>query len=109
MAARAGARSPRSATRRATVWGGWGTSLSTYAITHGAVADFAVVGEPSGMPPTRAHGGYVWTKLTLIGDPKHTVFGEMRNNTIHNMLKVAQAVEDWGIDYEQRHQHLGMT
>ena len=63
-----------------------------YAITHGAIADFAVVGEPSGMTLMRAHGGYVWTKITLMGDPKHTVFGEMRNNTIHNMLKVAQAV-----------------
>ncbi len=80
-----------------------------YAITHGAIADFAVVGEPSGMTLMRAHGGYVWTKITLMGDPKHTVFGEMRNNTIHNMLKVAQAVEAWGVDYEKRHQKHGMT
>jgi acetylornithine deacetylase/succinyl-diaminopimelate desuccinylase-like protein len=80
-----------------------------YAITHGAIADFAVVGEPSGMTLMRAHGGYVWTKITLMGDPKHTVFGEMRNNTIHNMLKIAHAVEEWGAGYEQRHTKHGMT
>lgn len=79
-----------------------------YAITHGAVADFAVVGEPSGMTAMRAHGGYVWTRITLIGDPKHTVFGEVRNNTIHNMLKVAEAVEAWGAEYEKRSGYLGM-
>ena len=77
--------------------------LGSRAITHGAIADFAVVGEPSGMTLMRAHGGYVWTKITLMGDPKHTVFGEIRNNTIHNMLKIAHAVEEWGAGYEQRH------
>jgi acetylornithine deacetylase/succinyl-diaminopimelate desuccinylase-like protein len=80
-----------------------------YAITHGAIADFAVVGEPSGMTLMRAHGGYVWTKITLMGDPKHTVFGEMRDNTIHNMLKIAHAVEEWGAGYEQRHNKHGMS
>jgi len=79
-----------------------------YAITHGAIADFAVVGEPSGMTLMRAHGGYVWTKITLMGDPKHSVFGEVRNNTIHNMLKVAHAIEDWGLEYEKRTSKYGM-
>lgn len=79
-----------------------------YAITHGAIADFAVVGEPTGMTLMRAHGGYVWTKITLIGDPKHTVFGDDRHNTIHNMLKVARAIEDWGADYEERRRYLNM-
>jgi acetylornithine deacetylase/succinyl-diaminopimelate desuccinylase-like protein len=46
--------------------GGCGT---WYAITHGATADFAVVGEPSGMTLMRAHGGYVWTRIVLVGDP----------------------------------------
>ena len=73
-----------------------------YAITHGAVADFAVVGEPSGMTLMRAHGGYVWTKITLVGDPMHTVFGTKRNNTINNMMKVMQAVQEWGDEYEKR-------
>jgi acetylornithine deacetylase/succinyl-diaminopimelate desuccinylase-like protein len=79
-----------------------------YAITHGAIADFAVVGEPSGMTLMGAHGGYVWTKITLVGDPKHTVFGETRDNTIHNMMKIARAIEDWGAEYETQHAHLNM-
>lgn len=80
-----------------------------YAITHGAIADFAVVGEPSALTLMRAHGGYVWTKITLVGDPKHTVFGELRNNTIHNMMKVAAAIERWGAEYEKRHTYHGMS
>lgn len=79
-----------------------------YAITHGAVADFCVVGEPSGMTLMRAHGGYVWTRISLIGDPMHTVFGSPRNNTINNMMKVMQAIQKWGEDYEKRCAYLGM-
>ena len=79
-----------------------------YAITHGAIADFAVVGEPTGMTVMRAHGGYVWTRITLVGDPKHTVFGRTQDNTINNMMKVAQKVQEWGDDYEKRQSYLGM-
>lgn len=79
-----------------------------YAITHGAIADFAVVGEPSGMTVMRAHGGYVWTRITLVGDPKHTVFGRTEDNTINNMMKVAQKVQEWGDDYKKRQSYLGM-
>lgn len=79
-----------------------------YAITHGAIADFAVVGEPSGMTIMRAHGGYVWTRITLVGDPKHTVFGRVQDNTINNMMKVAQKIQEWGDDYEKRQSYLGM-
>ena len=85
--------------------GGCGT---WYAITHGAVADFAVVGEPSGMTLMRAHGGYVWTRITLIGDPMHTIYGTARNNTISNMMKIMHALQKWGDEYEKRRAHLGM-
>lgn len=85
--------------------GGCGT---WYAVTHGAVADMAVVGEPSGMTLMRAHGGYVWTKITLVGDPMHTIYGTPRTNTINNMMKVMQAVQAWGEEYEKRRAHLGM-
>jgi acetylornithine deacetylase len=79
-----------------------GSCGTFYAVTHGAVADFAVVGEPSGMTLMRAHGGYVWTKITLVGDPMHTIFGLKKNNTINNMMKVMQAVQEWGDEYEKR-------
>ena len=85
--------------------GGCGT---WHAITHGAVADFAVVGEPTGMTLMRAHGGYVWTRITLIGDPMHTIYGSARNNTINNMMKVMHALQEWGEDYEKRRSYLGM-
>lgn len=79
-----------------------------YAITHGAIADFCVVGEPSGMTLCRAHGGYVWTKITLIGDPMHTVFGHKKDNSINNMMKVMNAVQAWGDEYEIRRSVYGM-
>jgi acetylornithine deacetylase/succinyl-diaminopimelate desuccinylase-like protein len=56
----------------------------------------------------RAHGGYVWTRITLVGDPKHTVFGRIQDNTINNMMKVAQKVQEWGDDFQKRQSHLGM-
>lgn len=85
--------------------GGCGT---WYAVTHGAVADFAVVGEPTGLSVMRAHGGYVWTRLTLVGNPKHTVFGQKKDNTINNMMKLAQRIQAWGDDYEKRSTAFGM-
>ena len=85
--------------------GGCGT---WHAITHGALADFAVVGEPSGMTLMRAHGGYVWTRITLVGDPMHTIYGSTRNNTINNMMKLMHALQAWGDEYEKRRAYLGM-
>ena len=85
--------------------GGCGT---WYAITHGAVADLAVVGEPSALTLGRAHGGYVWTKITLFGDPMHTAYGTPEKNTINNMLKVANAVHEWGAEYQERRSVYGM-
>jgi acetylornithine deacetylase len=79
-----------------------------YAITHGAIADFCVVGEPTGMTLMHAHGGYVWTKITLVGDPMHTIFGHKRNNTINNMMKVMHAIQEWGDEYETRRAKYGM-
>ncbi len=79
-----------------------------YAITHGAIADFCVVGEPSGMTLCKAHGGYVWTKITLVGDPMHTVFGQKKDNTINNMMKIMRAIQDWGDEYENRRSKYGM-
>lgn len=85
--------------------GGCGT---WYAMTHGALADFAVVGEPTGLSLMRAHGGYVWTRIVLVGSPRHSIFGKKESNTINNMLKVAQRVQEWGDDYEQRTHAHGM-
>jgi acetylornithine deacetylase/succinyl-diaminopimelate desuccinylase-like protein len=56
----------------------------------------------------RAHGGYVWTRITLVGDPMHTIYGSARNNTINNMMKVMQALQKWGDEYEKRRAYLGM-
>ena len=86
--------------------GGCGT---WYAVTHGAVADFAVVGEPTGLSLMHAHGGYVWTRITLVGNPRHTVFGEVRNNTINNMMKLAAHLQAWGDDFEKRNTFDGMS
>jgi acetylornithine deacetylase len=85
--------------------GGCGT---WYAITHGAVADLAVVGEPSALTLGRAHGGYVWTKITLYGDPMHSVYNDPRRNTINNMLKIANAIHEWGEEYQERRSVYGM-
>ncbi|HYC36468.1 MAG TPA: M20/M25/M40 family metallo-hydrolase [Usitatibacter sp.] len=79
-----------------------------YAITHGAVADLAVVGEPSALTLGRAHGGYVWTKITLFGDPMHSAYGTPEKNTINNMLKIANAIQDWGNEYQDRRSVYGM-
>jgi acetylornithine deacetylase len=85
--------------------GGCGT---WYAITHGAVADLAVVGEPSALTLGRAHGGYVWTRIALYGEPMHSIYNDPKRNTVNNMLKVAQAIQAWGDEYQERRSVYGM-
>ena len=74
-----------------------------YLITHGGLADYAVLGEPSGMRIMEAHAGYVWTKIKLTGMPAHSVFGDAKRNLIVSMSKIIDGLHSWGQEYEQKH------
>lgn len=84
--------------------GGVGTG---YLVTHGGIADLAVIGEPTGLCLLPGHLGYLWSKVTLTGPPSHTSYSHKFPNTILQMTKIIEALHRWGQGYRERRSYRG--
>ncbi len=73
-----------------------------YAITHGAVADFCILGEPTNMMLIPRHCGTTWLRITVPGRLIHTAWSDANANAINKARKVLNAIHDWMPDYCQR-------
>ena len=78
-----------------------------YAITHGAVADFCILGEPTNMMLIPRHCGTTWLKITVPGMLIHTAWSEHEKNAISNSAIVLNALNDWIPEYMQRNEFHG--
>lgn len=74
-----------------------------YAITHGAVADFCILGEPTNMMLIPRHCGSTWLKITVPGHLIHTAWSSVERNAINRARKVLDAIHEWIPDYCARH------
>lgn len=75
-----------------------------YAITHGAVADFCILGEPTNMMLIPRHCGTTWLRITVPGRLIHTAWSDANANAINKARKILNAIHDWMPDYCQRNQ-----
>lgn len=75
-----------------------------YAITHGAVADFCILGEPTNMMLIPRHCGTTWLRITVPGRLIHTAWSDADANAINKARKILNAIHDWMPDYCQRNQ-----
>ncbi|MBL1141116.1 MAG: M20/M25/M40 family metallo-hydrolase [Proteobacteria bacterium] len=75
-----------------------------YAITHGAVADFCILGEPTNMMLIPRHCGTTWVKITVPGRLIHTAWSDVDSNAINKSRKVLDAIHTWIPDYCKRNQ-----
>ncbi len=75
-----------------------------YAITHGAVADYCILGEPTNMMLIPRHCGTTWIKITVPGRLIHTAWSKVENNAINKSRKVLDAIHEWIPDYCKRNQ-----
>lgn len=75
-----------------------------YAITHGAVADFCILGEPTNMMLIPRHCGTTWIKITVPGRLIHTAWSDVDSNAINKSRKVLNAVHEWIPEYCKRNQ-----
>ena len=75
-----------------------------YAITHGAVADYCILGEPTNMMLIPRHCGTTWVKITVPGRLIHTAWSDVDSNAINKSRKVLNAIHDWIPDYCKRNQ-----
>ena len=66
-----------------------------YAITHGAIADFCILGEPTNMMLIPRHCGSTWVKITVPGHLIHTAWSEVEKNAINKARVVLDAIHEW--------------
>jgi len=74
-----------------------------FAISHGAVADACILGEPTNMMVIPRHCGTTWMKIQVPGMLIHTAWSEPEKNAISNSTLVLNALHEWMPEYIQRH------
>ena len=73
-----------------------------YAITHGAVADACILGEPTNMMLIPRHCGTTWIKITVPGHLIHTAWSDVERNAINKSRVVLDAIHAWIPGYMER-------
>ena len=83
---------------------------SRYLVTHGGVADFCILGEPTENKLVLAHFGSLWLRLSTLGPFIHTAFSEGRRdeNSIVRMRGVLERVLEWLPTWEEEMSHEGV-
>lgn len=84
-----------------------------YAITHGGVADFALVAEGTDFGLVGVEAGKAFFKITVFGDdlPIYTPYItrptaiEKNPSAIVRMAPLIQRIDEWAYDYEQKHRY----
>lgn len=74
-----------------------------YAISHGAVADYCILGEPTNMMLIPRHCGTTWVKITVPGHLIHTAWSDVGKNAINKSRLVLDAIHDWIPAYVEKH------
>lgn len=78
---------------------------SRYLVSHGVTADYAVIGEPTGMRLQIGETGYCFAKITVYGRSQHTWCKELGIDPIQKMMRVFAAVQGWERLFQRRHPH----
>ncbi len=73
-----------------------------FAITHGAIADFCILGEPTNLMLIGQHCGSCWVKITVPGHLIHTAWSDVDKNAINKSRKLLDAIHEWIPDYQER-------
>src|SRR5690606_20141603 len=79
---------------------------SRHAVTHGIMADYALVAETTDFGVTWIEAGAAYFKVTVTGrgtyTPRLPARGALKDNpnAIIKMMAVVQAIEKWAVEYE---------
>ena len=83
---------------------GFGTS---YLVAHGGTADYAVLGEPTGLRLMTSHSGSCWFRIGLTGSLVHTGHAGGVSNTIQKMSSLIGEIDRWVPGYQSRFTYMG--
>ena len=67
-----------------------------YMMDHGVTADMCIIGEPTGLQLQIGNCGLIWVDATVEGRAE---------NFVIQAGKVAQAIQDWEKEYQQKYKH----
>jgi acetylornithine deacetylase/succinyl-diaminopimelate desuccinylase-like protein len=67
-----------------------------YMMDHGLTADMCIIGEPTGLQLQIGNAGLVWAQVSVEGRAE---------NFVLQAGKVAQAIQDWEKEYQQKFKH----
>ncbi len=81
---------------------------SSYMVSHGVTAEFAILGEPTGLKLMLGHYGTAWAKVTTYGEVIHTAWSRGKPNAIEKMVSIIEAIKKWKGDFENRMTYRGM-
>lgn len=68
-------------------------------------ARYAIVGEPTGMRPIRAHKGMMMEAIHLQGQAGHSSNPALGNSALEGMHAVMAEILNWRQELQQKHQH----
>lgn len=82
-----------------------GGSGARYMMSHGMVADLAIIGEPTGMRIQLGNTGYIFARLTTEGIGQHTFSKDKGVDAIEKMVKIREGLKSWEAEYQAKHPH----
>ena len=74
-----------------------------YALAHGAVADYCILGEPTNLNLVLAHAGSAWIKIEVPGMLAHTAWADPAKNAIVRGARIVDAINRWIPGYQAKH------
>lgn len=74
-----------------------------FALAHGAVADFCILGEPTNQKLVLAHAGSAWIKIDVPGMLAHTAWADPTQNAIVRSTRIVEALNRWIPGYQKKH------
>jgi len=72
-------------------------------------ADYAIIGEPTGLQPIYAHKGVSMMTITVHGAAGHSSDPSLGNNALETMHTVMGALMSFRQELAEQHQHAGFT
>jgi acetylornithine deacetylase/succinyl-diaminopimelate desuccinylase-like protein len=79
-----------------------------YLVSHGVTADFAIIGEPTGLRVQIGETGFCFARISVAGRSQHTWCKELGIDPIDKMMRVVAALKAWEPVFQQRHPHPTM-
>ncbi len=80
-----------------------------YLVSHGLRADWALLGEPTGLEVVRGHFGTAWVRVRVPGEVIHTAWSKGHANAIERMADLLGPIRAWKDDFESRVAHAGLA